>query len=225
VSARGRRPLTYGAAADQLAFAGVSSAVDYGGAEFYPTPAAPVHALLAAIDAGYGAPLPNGIWYEPAVGEGAIIRAVEAVKPGLTWAASDIRTTNAAQSLYRELRGQFIYHVGDFLAATLDRTPWIPEHVAVCITNPPFSLAENFARRAIEITTRQSDGNVLMLLPLAFLETPGRSVFHREHPSDIYPLARRPSFTGGGTDARPYGWFRWSPDGGGRWYPPIRSGA
>lgn len=45
-----------------------------------------------------------------------------------------------------------------------------------------------------------------------------RADFHRRHPSDVFVLPRRPSFTGGGTDATEYAWFVWGPGRGNRWY-------
>lgn len=60
------------------------------------------------------------------------------------------------------------------------------------LTNPPFSSALPAVERAIyEIGT---SGEAAFLLRLAFLESAERAKFHRENPSDVYVLARRPSF-------------------------------
>jgi hypothetical protein len=175
-------------------------------ADWYPTPSWCVRALLDVLD------LPPGIWLEPAVGEGAIVCAVEMARPDerRRWVTCDVRRTNAAQ------------RVRDFLAppaadeAALD----VP---AVIVTNPPFSHALPFARRCLEISAGRAW--VVLLLRLGFLESLERAGFLVAHPPDLYPLARRPSFTGGSdTDSAAYGWFVWPPGparSAGVLHPPI----
>lgn len=217
MSAKGRATLTYGSTTGQLALAGMPSASDYGESEYYPTPSYCVHALLRAIDEGSGPPIRDGEWVEPAVGDGAIVRAVEAVRPGVCWIASDIRTTEGALSLYREMPGRFTCTIGDFMDASCERRPWLPEEPAVLLTNPPFSLGLGFARRGIEICE-----DVILLLPMSFFETEERAAFLRAHPPGIYPLARRPRFIAGSSgDSRQYAWWRWAKGCEGRWYPPL----
>lgn len=76
------------------------------------------------------------------------------------------------------------------------------------ITNPPFSLAQEFAEKALASVAR--GGTVALLLRLGFLEGKKRLGFHRAHGSSVYVLSSRPSFTGNGkTDASAYGWFLW----------------
>lgn len=187
--------------------------------EFYPTPPWPVHAVLDAIP-----DLPNGLWVEPAIGDGAIVRAVEAHRPGRqNWIGFDIR--NEAIEACRDridpaLRLDANVFTADFLKLPLG----FPEGVSVFITNPPFSKAEAFARACLERANGQA--HVLLLLRLAFLETQTRVAFHRDYPADIYPLARRPSFVTEGekkgqTDSCAYAWFYWGPGRGGRWFTPI----
>lgn len=85
------------------------------------------------------------------------------------------------------------------------------------VMNPPFSQAREFIEHGIELVQPQG-GCVFALLRLAWMAGQARSAFHRAHPSDVYVLPRRPSFTGGGTDSADYGWFAWrGPDTGGRW--------
>jgi hypothetical protein len=59
--------------------------------------------------------------------------------------------------------------------------------------NPPYSLAEEFVRRGLELA---SGGYVFFLLRLAFLESKKRFVglFAEYPPKRVYVLSRRPSF-------------------------------
>lgn len=57
------------------------------------------------------------------------------------------------------------------------------------VTNPPFKLALEFAKKAIA----EAD-TVAFLLRLNWLASEGRRAFHAENPSDLIVLPRRPSF-------------------------------
>lgn len=159
--------------------------------DFFPTPPDVTRAFIEAC------PLPDGLWCEPAVGDGHIISAVGKRE---AWATFDIRPVPApALSNYHAI-GDFLQHDERCRFTTI-------------ITNPPFYLAEEFVRKAL----RCAD-HVAMLLRLAFLESRKREQFHVEHPADVYVLSRRPSFlANGATDSCAYGWFVWGPDRGGRW--------
>ena len=159
--------------------------------DFFPTPPGVTRAFIDAC------PLPDGLWCEPAVGDGHIINAVG---PREGWATFDIRpvTVPTLSDYHRQL---------DFL--TLDPSA----RFNVIITNPPFYLAEEFVRKALTCAD-----HVAMLLRLAFLESRKREAFHEAHPADVYVLSRRPSFVANGaTDSCAYGWFVWGPGRGGRW--------
>lgn len=75
------------------------------------------------------------------------------------------------------------------------------------ISNPPYSLAEEFIKHSLRWV--HDDGKVAMLLRLNFLESQKRASWLRQHTPDVYVLPRRPSFTGGGTDATAYAWMVW----------------
>lgn len=161
--------------------------------DFFPTPHGVTKAFLDAC------PLPDGMWFEPAVGAGDIIAAVG---PRQCWVTSDIRDVPVPPL-------SVLHQRGDFLKELDPRA-----RVDVIITNPPFYLAEEFVRQALAHAT-----HVVMLLRLAFLETRRREAFHREHPSDVYVLSRRPSFlANGATDNSAYAWFHWGPGCGNRWF-------
>lgn len=165
--------------------------------DFFPTPEPVTRAFLAAC------PLPDGLWCEPACGDGAIVRAAGSRQ---CWVTYDIRHVPSPHNGVHHPGTDFLFHGG---------RPG--HHYDVIITNPPFYLAEEFVRKALSCAT-----HVAMLLRLAFLETRRREALHREHPSDVYVLTRRPSFTGNGaTDNSAYAWFVWGPGRGGHWFPLV----
>lgn len=90
------------------------------------------------------------------------------------------------------------------------------------VMNPPYRLALQFVQRAIaEVAPRY--GTVAALLRLNWLAGQRRRAFHQQCPSDVYVLAKRPSFIRKsyittGTDATDYGWFVWGPSRGNRWF-------
>ncbi len=160
--------------------------------DFYPTPAWCVHALLKKVQ------LPGGRWLEPCVGDGAIVRAVNAVRDDVQWVTCDIRPECEAVLSERGVRRHW---VGDFLdaaAVPLDEFDVIP-------TNPPFALARAFADRALTLSKV-----VAFLLRLNWLRgTDEHNEWIRAHMPSVYILPQRPSFDGRGTDATEYSWMVW----------------
>ena len=159
--------------------------------DVYNTPEWCVRRLLEAVQ------LPVGKWLEPAVGEGAIIRAVKSrsvLAPLVEWTAVDIRGFTG------------IVDVGHGFAADFLR--WEPRMgdvgnpFKVCITNPPYSLAQQFIEHALDLAD-----TVVMLLRLNYLGSEDRAPFWHSHPTDVYVLPNRPSFVGGKTDSCEYAWF------------------
>lgn len=162
-------------------------------AEFFPTPAYCVHRFLEAVK------LPFGDWIEPCVGEGAIVRAVNAYHGGpdvgVAWTANDIREV-ARLDCYSEL-----WRLDFTLGLRVD-CPW-----GVGITNPPFSKALAIVRSMLRCCD-----HVAILQRLNWLEGSDRAPFLREHPPGVYVLPERPSFTGdGSTDGCGYAWYLWPP--------------
>ena len=94
---------------------------------------------------------------------------------------------------------------GDDLAQGYDFLKDIKRRACI-VTNPPFSLAEEFAMNANLVSPL-----VYMLLPLGFLASQKRREFWQRYPlSALFPLSQRPSFTDDGkTDACDYAWFFW----------------
>lgn len=83
-------------------------------------------------------------------------------------------------------------------------------HVDVIITNPPYSLAQEFVTKALG----EADV-VIMLLRLGFLESMRRFEFWDKYPLDhLITLSKRPSFTDDGkTDGSGYAYFIWDKKG------------
>ena len=83
-------------------------------------------------------------------------------------------------------------------------------HVDVIITNPPYSLAQEFVTKALG----EADV-VIMLLRLGFLESMKRWEWWQANPiSSLLTLSKRPSYTDDGkTDGSGYAYFIWDKKG------------
>jgi len=151
------------------------------GIDFYPTPEWCVQRMLEACG------VTGGLWLEPAVGDGSIVRAVSKVRDDVSWTTVDIRPECKADK------------TGDFLHMGFG------ERFNAIITNPPYSQALEFVKMAV---TRADV--VVMLLRLNWLASAERCSWLRANmPSEVYVLPDRPSFDGENTDATDYAWFAW----------------
>ena len=82
-----------------------------------------------------------------------------------------------------------------------------PEKFAVSISNPPFSLAQEFIEHSLAFAPW-----VIHLLRLNYLGSEKRNAFFRENMPDVYVVPDRISFTGDGkSDSIEYAWFVWRP--------------
>jgi len=136
---------------------------------------------------------------EPAAGDGAIIRHVHARWPELRFHAVELHSEREA-----ELRAAGAERIWcrDFLS-------WSPaRRWHLVLGNPPYGLAQAFVDKALSLV--EPEGSVVFLLRLPFLESISRRDWHLMRPlRDVWVLSRRPSFTGGGTDATAYAWMHW----------------
>ena len=168
--------------------------------DFYQTSPWIVHRLLEAVD------LPVGAWLEPAVGHGAIVRAVnqfhERTGFKVDWWGADIR--KAVRGEVSDVIDSTQLYAGlDFTRPSMLDTG----EFDVIISNPPFSLAMEFIERSLQLAD-----HVAMLLRLNFLGSATRAAFFRANMPDVYVLPNRPSFTSDGrTDATEYAWAVWGP--------------
>jgi len=178
--------------------------VDSDMGDFYPTPLWATEQLLAVESF-------EGLIWEPACGDGAMTKVLEA--NGLTVNSSDLFDRGFGQ-------------VGiDFLETG-------PGGLFACdniITNPPYHLAEDFLHHALECAKRK----VAFLLRLAFLESAERyeRVYSVCPPARVWIFSKRVTFypkgalrKGSGTTA--YAWMIWDKSHEGPcqllWLPPKR---
>jgi hypothetical protein len=173
-----------------------------GGAhEVYPTPEWCVHRLLDVFQ-------PWGSrWFEPCVGEGAIIDAacshVSGIGLDVQWVTNDARAVVPHK--------YSIVHTSEDVRGIGDRGH------DVLITNPPYSLSEDIVRACLPMAR-----TVIMLLPMPFHGSGGRASLIAEHrPSAIYQLPDRPIFAGTGSNSVEYGWFVWHADAPKLPYSPL----
>ena len=159
------------------------------GADLYETPACAVEALLRVEL------LPLWIW-EPAAGRGAIVRVLR--KHGHVVIASDL----------------IDYGNLDFVRDFLAESKMLADCGAIC-TNPPYQIANEFARHALDLAPR-----VYLLLQLAFLESIRRTdVLERCGLARIHvfrkrlPMMHRDGWAGArASSAIPFAWFVWDRD-------------
>jgi hypothetical protein len=157
------------------------------GSDCYETPPEATLALLRAEK------LPHHLW-EPAAGRGSIVRVLRAA--GYQVLASDLVDY-----------GEPTHFAGrDFLMERL------PDKVECIITNPPYRLADEFVRHALDLCPR-----VVMLLRLPFLESVGRSdildggMLARVHVfKNRLPMMHRDGWAGPkASSATAYAWYSW----------------
>jgi hypothetical protein len=82
-----------------------------------------------------------------------------------------------------------------------------PTPVDLCCTNPPFSLAASFMRKAV--SELSPHGRCLFLMRMGILASVERSTMWRDEIQleEVWVCSRRPSFRGGPTDSAEYGFF------------------
>lgn len=165
----------------------------------FATPSWCLTRLLEAV------PLPGGGWLEPCAGAGGIIKAVNARRNDVAWTAVEIQDKyeDALKALETDVE------IGDFLERPSEANGY-PAPFAVAITNPPYLLAEEVARKCqalAEITVLLLRVNFLAGAPV---KHPERYTWLSAWTPDIYVLPNRPSFDGEGTDATEYCWMVWN---------------
>ena len=164
-------------------------------ADFYATPLETVYSLLDNYD-GIG---PEDIILEPSAGNGNVIRALRNRGYKNIIDAIELRDTEKDN----------LIGLADNIEITnfLNLDPWHSRY-HVIIGNPPYSLAQEFINKSLELLA--PGGRLIFLLRTNFLESKKRFEWWQDKiPSGLYVLSKRPSFTGKGTDATSYSWFIW----------------
>jgi len=191
-----------------------------GETENFPTPSWCVRRLLedAAVERmlrTYG----DGLWLEPSAGSGALIEACEEAAEWCepTWVACELRAEEES-NLVRTLHGAGVALIGDFLTAGRHAAPAVARErcadghqhrpFAVCIGNPPYSLAQEFVQACQPLATF-----TIMLLRMNFLHSAERHPWFAagNMPAYAKALPDRPNFVLGASDSCEYGWMIWTP--------------
>ena len=147
--------------------------------DFYPTPGWCTDLLLSAIRPSFADKV-----LEPAAGDGAIIKRLIAygIAPEKISAIEiDKERAEMVRAIVPNVRCADFTRMSEGLTYDL------------IVTNPPFALAADFARTALQRSG--NTGTVALLLRLNWLGSQERAEFHRAHPSDILLLPKRPEFT------------------------------
>jgi hypothetical protein len=139
---------------------------------------------------------PNDRVLDPCVGLGAFSDAVHSVEfaNSLRVVTNDIDSSATAD----------LHH--DYLSM-----PYVGDLFQLIVSNPPYSLAQEFIEKSIGRCDPR--GCVAFLLPLQFVSSNKRRKFFEDYPpSSVDVIRPRPSFAAdGGTDMREYALFRWIP--------------
>jgi hypothetical protein len=175
--------------------------------DVYLTPRWCVDRLIDAWVPSIAVATGEKVCLEPCVGSGNIVRAFNRQYAAARWEAWDI----SLDSTKLKNCGANTFWHGDFICADSEAGPPfydMADHVGLVLTNPPYTLAQQFVRRARHWCP---NADLMFLLRLGFLASEKRVKFYAEMGTpDIYVLPNRPSFTGDGrTDGADYGWFHW----------------
>lgn len=174
--------------------------------DFFPTPPWATRALCEHV----GLPTAGYVAWDPACGRGDMVRPLQ--EYFLAAAGSDVHDYGAG----------FVQH--DFLM------PFAPDGIGCAdwiITNPPFRLGIEFARRALEL----AEVGAALLVRTAFLESAERHRFFIEFPPSVVAqfVERVPMVKGrldrAASTATSYAWIVWArghTDTRLRWIPPCR---
>lgn len=138
---------------------------------------------------------------EPSSGRGAFLRSACSQWPGAMVDAVDLDPTARVAA---EVSGA-AFLAADFL--TLAGAGW-----DLILGNPPFNAAAHHILHALQLL--RPGGTLAFLLRLGFLAGQLRVPLWTAHrPRWVWVLSRRPSFTGGPTDASDYAVAVWRPTG------------
>lgn len=171
--------------------------------DFYPTPQVAVIDLLNELDPLL--PQTNGpfpiLVVDPAAGRGGLLDAVDIVLPR----CSTLGVENNASTV------EYIRKAHNCIEADFLSLGSLASQTALYLSNPPYSLAQEFVSKMLR--ERSSGTIVACLLRLGFFASARRADWWRENPvAAIRILSNRPSFTGDGkTDNSDYAWFIWNP--------------
>jgi len=145
-----------------------------------------------------------GCVVDPACGRGALLDAVALEMPQYKWNERIGYELEPEAAAYTRKHPHSVIE-GDYLNLTSG------PQVDLFISNPPYSLAQEFVTKMLD--ERGPYTYVACLLRLGFLASQKRAAWWQERkPDALRILSKRPSFTANGkTDATEYAWYVWIP--------------
>lgn len=189
-------------------------------ADFYPTPENLIRPFAAVLARRLMAlPLDVPV-IEPACGDGRLLRAMASLPGGdlRRMFGIDIRREAVAATWDWGFEGAQADWLSDEALTVLEA--WeAAGGGASCgarafVTNPPFSVAADFARRCVE--RAGPAGLVVLLVRISWFEpTIDRADWLADHACDVWWPPQRGQFTDGGTDTAPTVWAIWPREDGG----------
>lgn len=153
--------------------------------DFYPSPPGVIDSLFRAVE------IVEGMIWEPAAGDGALVDQIRAA--GRDCIGTDLVDRGRPDI---EPRVDFLFE---------QRVQWGARSI---ITNPPYKLADHFARHAIALGVAQT----ALLLPVKWLAATGPRWELTRHVSDVVLLGRLKMLPPGAPDkglnpVTDFGWF------------------
>lgn len=180
--------------------------------DFYATPSWCVERLLEQEEI-YSLLKNASCILEPCAGNGAIIKAVNSKIPNSFWYVAELRAEEK-DNLEEALIGHpaVLSCPSNYLGGNKeDPEDWV--NPSVIITNPPFTLWEEFLDSCLF-----ECNHVIFLLRLGVLGSQDRFNLWQTRKPDLYIMEDRPSFTDdGNTDSDYYAWFFFHPSEAGRY--------
>lgn len=143
---------------------------------------------------------------EPCAGSGSFLQSIKTNISKFDNSKSVQMDAVELREEEKEKLGSLADHltIGNFLTWKSDKK------YDLIITNPPYSLAEEFVQHSFDLVNKDK-GTIIMLLRINFLGSQHRYDFWHSYPLyHLHPLSCRPSFTKSGTDQTEYAWFVWS---------------
>jgi hypothetical protein len=175
-------------------------------ADFYETPTWCTEALFTHLD------IPrDAVVVEPCAGFGAISSVIKEHNPDCKLIQQELiqfRQRNVGLGRWIPIENTKLQQYGDVTFGDFLLDLNVDTTVEYVITNPPFSLAQEFV---FTCRKKYPNAEIIMLLPFSFLGSAKRYRWWTQNPPNKFSiLSDRPSFTNDGkTDSSVYAWYHW----------------
>lgn len=178
-----------------------------GGLDFFATPSWCVRALFPVLDQFLWTDYQRA-FFDPSCGDGAILATLAEHWPTVRREGIEIDEGRSDEALLAGAAHAAV--LGDALARD-----WVipsnPDAQRIVVGNPPYALAEQFVRKAIEQIDAGNVRQCFFLMRLGFLAGEDRCAWLRHRYPSAYVLPARPDYTGEGGDSADYAWLNWGP--------------